>query len=131
MLDEVLRLFGIVPDLDLNIMTKTQSLTDVTTARAGRDGEVLEAHQPDVVLVHGDTTTSMATALAAFYAKIPVGHVEAGLRTGTIDEPFPEEANRRITGVSPATISRRRRGPRPTCSRSGLEPPRSSSPATP
>lgn len=99
MLDEVLRLFNIVPDVDLNIMTKTQSLTDITTRVLIGMEPVLAEHKPDVVLVHGDTTTSTASALAAFYAKIPVGHVEAGLRTGTIDEPFPEELNRRLTGV--------------------------------
>jgi UDP-N-acetylglucosamine 2-epimerase (non-hydrolysing) len=99
MLDEVLRLFEIVPDIDLNIMTKTQSLTDITTRVLSGMERVLAEQRPDVVLVHGDTTTSTATALAAFYAKIPVGHVEAGLRTATIDEPFPEEANRRLTGV--------------------------------
>ena len=99
LLDEVLQLFGIVPDIDLNIMTKTQSLTDITTrVLTGMERALAEA-RPDVVLVHGDTTTSSATALAAFYQKIPVGHVEAGLRTSTIAEPFPEEANRRITGV--------------------------------
>jgi UDP-N-acetylglucosamine 2-epimerase (non-hydrolysing) len=99
MLDEVLRLFEIVPDVDLNIMTKTQSLTDITTRVLIGMEPVFAEHKPDVVLVHGDTTTSTATALAAFYAKIPVGHVEAGLRTATIDEPFPEELNRRLTGV--------------------------------
>jgi UDP-N-acetylglucosamine 2-epimerase (non-hydrolysing) len=99
MLDEVLRLFEIVPDVDLNIMTKTQSLTDITTRVLIGMEPVLAQHKPDVVLVHGDTTTSTAAALAAFYAKIPVGHVEAGLRTATIHEPFPEELNRRLTGV--------------------------------
>ncbi len=99
MLDEVLRLFNITPDVDLNIMTKTQSLTDITTRVLIGMEKVLAEKQPDVVLVHGDTTTSTASALAAFYAKIPVGHVEAGLRTATIDEPFPEELNRRLTGV--------------------------------
>ena len=99
MLDEVLRLFAIVPDVDLNIMTKTQSLTDITTRVLIGMETVFAEHRPDVVLVHGDTTTSTATALAAFYAKIPVGHVEAGLRTATIHEPFPEELNRRLTGV--------------------------------
>ena len=94
-----MQLFGIVPDIDLNIMTKTQSLTDITTrVLIGMERAFAQA-RPDVVLVHGDTTTSSATALAAFYQKIPVGHVEAGLRTSTIAEPFPEEANRRITGV--------------------------------
>jgi UDP-N-acetylglucosamine 2-epimerase (non-hydrolysing) len=99
MLDEVLDLFGITPDIDLDIMTKAQSLTEITTrVLIGMERALAEA-RPDVVLVHGDTTTSTATALAAFYAKIPVGHVEAGLRTSTIAEPYPEEANRRLTGV--------------------------------
>ena len=99
MLDEVLALFGIVPDIDLDIMTKSQSLTDITTrVLIGMERALTDA-RPDVVLVHGDTTTSTAAALAAFYQKIPVGHVEAGLRTSSIAEPFPEEANRRITGV--------------------------------
>jgi UDP-N-acetylglucosamine 2-epimerase (non-hydrolysing) len=99
MLDEVLRLFRIVPDVDLDIMTKAQSLTDITTRVLVGMEKTLAQWRPDVVLVHGDTTTSSAAALAAFYQKIPVGHVEAGLRTSTIAEPFPEEANRRITGV--------------------------------
>ena len=99
MLDEVLHLFGIVPDIDLDIMTKAQSLTDITTRVLIGMERVLAQARPDVVLVHGDTTTSSAAALAAFYQKIPVGHVEAGLRTSTTAEPFPEEANRRITGV--------------------------------
>jgi UDP-N-acetylglucosamine 2-epimerase (non-hydrolysing) len=99
MLDEVLRLFGIVPDVDLDIMTPVQSLTEITTRVLTGMEPVLAAHNPDVVLVHGDTTTSTASALAAFYAKIPVGHVEAGLRTATLREPFPEELNRRLTGV--------------------------------
>jgi UDP-N-acetylglucosamine 2-epimerase (non-hydrolysing) len=99
MLDEVLELFGIVPDVDLDIMTKAQSLTDITTRVLIGMERTLAETRPDVVLVHGDTTTSSAAALAAFYQKIPVGHVEAGLRTSTIAEPYPEEANRRITGV--------------------------------
>ncbi len=99
MLDEVLELFGIAPDVDLDIMTRTQSLTDITTRVLIGMERTLAEHRPDVVLVHGDTTTSTAAALAAFYAKIPVGHVEAGLRTSTTAEPFPEEANRRMTGV--------------------------------
>ncbi len=99
LLDEVLALFGIVPDIDLDIMTKSQSLTDITTrVLIGMERALIEA-RPDVVLVHGDTTTSTAAALATFYQKIPVGHVEAGLRTSSIAEPFPEEANRRLTGV--------------------------------
>jgi len=99
MLDEVLRLFEIVPDVDLDLMTREQTLTEITTRVLIGMEPVLAAQRPDVVLVHGDTTTSSATALAAFYAGIPVGHVEAGLRTATILEPFPEELNRRVTGV--------------------------------
>jgi len=99
MLDEVLHLFGITADYDLDIMTPAQTLTEITTRVLVKLEPVLAAAKPDVVLVHGDTTTSSAAALAAFYAKIPVGHVEAGLRTSTILEPFPEELNRRLTGV--------------------------------
>jgi UDP-N-acetylglucosamine 2-epimerase (non-hydrolysing) len=99
MLDEVMALFGIAPEHDLEVMTEEQSLTDVTTRILERISPVLEDRKPDVVLVHGDTTTSTATALASYYKKIPVGHVEAGLRTDTIYEPFPEEMNRRLTGV--------------------------------
>jgi UDP-N-acetylglucosamine 2-epimerase (non-hydrolysing) len=99
MLDDVLRLFAIVPDIDLDIMTPGQSLTEITTRVLIGMEHVLRRERPDVVLVHGDTTTSTASALAAFYQKIPVGHVEAGLRTSTVAEPYPEEANRRITGV--------------------------------
>ena len=98
MLDQVLRLFGIVPDYDLNIMKRGQDLYDITTAvLAGMRGVLAEA-KPDVVLVHGDTTTSAAAALAAFYARIPVGHVEAGLRTHDMYNPWPEEINRQLTG---------------------------------
>lgn len=99
MLDEVLHLFGITADYDLDIMTPAQTLTEITTRVLVKLEPVLAAAKPDVVLVHGDTTSSSAAALAAFYAKIPVGHVEAGLRTSTILEPFPEELNRRLTGV--------------------------------
>lgn len=99
MLDEVLELFGIETEYDLGVMTEGQSLTDVTTRVLERVGTVLADVKPDVVLVHGDTTTSTAAALAAYYRKLPVGHVEAGLRTDTIYEPFPEEINRRLTGV--------------------------------
>ncbi|MBV8152383.1 MAG: UDP-N-acetylglucosamine 2-epimerase (non-hydrolyzing) [Candidatus Eremiobacteraeota bacterium] len=98
MLDELLAIFSIVPDFDLNVMQEGQTLTEITTrVLAGMEGVLAEA-SPDVVLVHGDTTTSTAAALAAFYAKIPVGHVEAGLRTSTHWEPYPEELNRRLTG---------------------------------
>jgi UDP-N-acetylglucosamine 2-epimerase (non-hydrolysing) len=99
MMDEVLALFGIVPEHDLAVMTEGQTLTDVTTRVLERLGPVLGDVRPDTVLVHGDTTTSTAAALASYYKKIPVGHVEAGLRTDTIYEPFPEEMNRRLTGV--------------------------------
>lgn len=99
MLDEVLALFALTPNFDLNIMTRSQSLTDITTRVLIGMERVLAESKPDVVLVHGDTTTSSAAALAAFYAKVPVGHVEAGLRTSTVQMPFPEELNRRLTSV--------------------------------
>lgn len=98
MLDQVLELFKIKPDYDLDIMQSGQDLTDVTTRILVGMRPVLAEVNPDVVLVHGDTTTSTAAALAAFYARIPVGHVEAGLRTGDIYSPWPEEMNRRLTG---------------------------------
>ena len=98
MLDQVLRIFEIVPDYDLNIMKQGQDLYDVTSRVLLGMRDVLKEVQPDVVLVHGDTTTSTAAALAAFYQQIPVGHVEAGLRTHNIYSPWPEEMNRQITG---------------------------------
>lgn len=98
MLDQVLKIFEVVPDYDLNIMQQGQDLYDVTSKVLMGMREVLKAAKPDVVLVHGDTTTSMAAALAAFYQQIPVGHVEAGLRTYDIYSPWPEEMNRQITG---------------------------------
>ncbi len=98
MLDDLLALFEIVPDYDLDIMRPDQTLTEITTRVLDGMVPVLERANPDVVLVHGDTSTSTAAALAAFYAQIPVGHVEAGLRTTTIWEPYPEELNRRLTG---------------------------------
>ncbi|MDQ2865137.1 MAG: UDP-N-acetylglucosamine 2-epimerase (non-hydrolyzing) [Candidatus Eremiobacteraeota bacterium] len=99
MLDDLLKLFAIEPHYDLDIMTADQTLTQITTrVLAGMEG-VLAHAKPDVVLVHGDTGTSTAAALAAFYAHIPVGHVEAGLRTGDRWMPFPEEMNRRVTGA--------------------------------
>lgn len=97
MLDQVLHLFGIRPDYDLDIMKQGQDLYDVTARVLTGMREVLKEAQPDLVLVHGDTTTSMAAALAAFYQQIPVGHVEAGLRTYNIYSPWPEEMNRQIT----------------------------------
>ena len=98
MLDQVLKIFEIVPDYDLNIMQKGQDLYDITTRVLVGMRDILTLVKPDVVLVHGDTTTSTAAALAAFYQQIPVGHVEAGLRTRDIYSPWPEEMNRQITG---------------------------------
>lgn len=98
MLDDLLELFAIVPDYDLDVMRHDQSITQITTRVLEGMEPVLRDARPDVVLVHGDTTTGTAAALAAFYAKIHVGHVEAGLRTRTRWEPFPEEMNRRLTG---------------------------------
>lgn len=98
MLDQVLQIFEIKPDYDLNIMKQGQDLYDVTARVLVGLRDVLKAVSPDVVLVHGDTTTSMAAALAAFYQQIPVGHVEAGLRTHNIYSPWPEEINRQLTG---------------------------------
>ena len=112
MLDQVLELFEITPDYDLDIMQPEQDLFDITSNVLSGVKKVLQIEEPDVVLVHGDTTTSMATALAAFYLKIPVGHVEAGLRTYDINSPFPEECNRQITSriatlhFAPTKISR-------------------------
>ena len=98
MLDQVLTIFDVKPDYDLNIMKQGQDLTDVTARVLTGLRDVFKECRPDVVLVHGDTTTSTAGALAAFYAQIPVGHVEAGLRTHNIHSPWPEEMNRQITG---------------------------------
>ena len=98
MLDQVLNIFDVKPDIDLNIMKQGQDLTDVTVRILTGMRDVFKTCKPDVVLVHGDTTTSTAAALAAFYAQIPVGHVEAGLRTHNIYSPWPEEMNRQLTG---------------------------------
>ena len=113
MLDQVLRIFGIQPDYDLNIMRQGQDLYDVTARVLLGMRDVLREARPDVVLVHGDTTTSTAAALAAFYQRIPVGHVEAGLRTHDIYSPWPEEMNRQLTGriatyhFAPTPLSKR------------------------
>jgi len=98
MLDQVLRIFEITPDYDLNIMKPGQDLYDITANVLLGMKPVIEDYRPDIVLVHGDTTTTMAASLAAFYQKIPVGHVEAGLRTHDIYSPWPEEINRQVTG---------------------------------
>ncbi len=99
MLDRVLDIFGVVPDYDLNIMKDCQSLFDITTAVLNGIKSVLEEVNPDIVLVHGDTSTTFVTALACFYLKIPIGHVEAGLRTYNIYSPYPEEFNREAVGI--------------------------------
>ncbi|HRK65974.1 MAG TPA: UDP-N-acetylglucosamine 2-epimerase (non-hydrolyzing) [Hyphomonas sp.] len=96
MLDQVLRIFGIVPDYDLNLMRQAQTLTQVTTGALEGLKPVFDHFRPDMVLVHGDTTTTLAASLAAYYQRIPVGHVEAGLRTGNIYAPWPEEMNRKV-----------------------------------
>ena len=112
MLDQVLHIFDVKPDYDLNIMKQGQDLYDVTARVLTGMRDILDTVKPDVVLVHGDTTTSTAAALAAFYRQIPVGHVEAGLRTHNIYSPWPEEMNRQITGriatydFSPTPLSR-------------------------
>ncbi len=98
MLDQVLHLFDLRPDYDLNIMRPEQGLTEITCRILQGLKTVFEQFKPDIVLVHGDTTTTMAASLAAFYHRIPVGHVEAGLRTGNLYSPWPEEANRKLTG---------------------------------
>ena len=113
MLDQVLKIFEVIPNYDLNIMKQGQDLTDVTARVLTGLRDVFKSCRPDVVLVHGDTTTSMAGALAAFYAQIPVGHIEAGLRTHNIYSPWPEEMNRQITGriatynFSPTPLSKK------------------------
>ncbi|MDE6897465.1 MAG: UDP-N-acetylglucosamine 2-epimerase (non-hydrolyzing), partial [Lachnospiraceae bacterium] len=99
MLDQVLEAFAVVPDYDLSIMKERQTLFDVTTNILNRIREVLESEHPDVVLVHGDTSTTFVTALACFYLQIPVGHVEAGLRTYNIYSPYPEEFNRQAVSI--------------------------------
>lgn len=99
MLDQVLELFEIVPEYDLNIMKPGQSLYDVTTNILLGLKPILEEFKPDLILVHGDTSTTLSASLAAFYQQIPVGHVEAGLRTGNLSSPWPEEGNRKLTGA--------------------------------
>lgn len=112
MLDQVLKVFGITPDIDLNLMKQGQDLFDVTAAVLTGMRTVLKEQRPDAVLVHGDTTTTLATAMACFYAGVPVGHVEAGLRTHDLYAPFPEEFNRQVAGkvarwhFAPTTFSK-------------------------
>src|SRR5471030_2593998 len=99
MLDQVLELFQIRPHFDLNVMKRSQDLYDMTTAIMLGMRDVIKDCKPDIVLVHGDTTTTMAASLAAYYQRVPVGHVEAGLRTGNLLSPWPEEMNRKIAGA--------------------------------
>jgi UDP-N-acetylglucosamine 2-epimerase (non-hydrolysing) len=99
MLDQAMTIFGITPDYDLNIMRSDQNLTDITCRILTGLREVLNNYKPDIVIVHGDTTTTLSAALAAFYERIPVCHIEAGLRTGNMYSPWPEEMNRRLTSV--------------------------------
>ncbi|WP_233864521.1 non-hydrolyzing UDP-N-acetylglucosamine 2-epimerase [Paraburkholderia adhaesiva] len=99
MLDQVLKLFDIRPDYDLNVMKRGQDLFDITTTILSGMRDVLDRVKPDIVFVHGDTTTTLAATLASFYRRIPVAHVEAGLRTGNLLSPWPEEANRKLTGA--------------------------------
>lgn len=97
MLDQVLDIFNIKPDIDLNLMRQDQNLSNLTSLILNEMQSILKKYQPDAVLVHGDTTTTLATSMAAFYASIPVGHIEAGLRTHNMEAPFPEEFNRQTT----------------------------------
>ncbi|MFC0013766.1 MULTISPECIES: non-hydrolyzing UDP-N-acetylglucosamine 2-epimerase [Allobacillus] len=99
MLDQVLDVFNITPDFDLNVMKKEQTLTQITSNVLEGVEEVIQKVSPDLILVHGDTTTTFSASLAAFYHNIPIGHIEAGLRTGNKQSPFPEEANRELTGI--------------------------------
>ncbi|WP_349010113.1 non-hydrolyzing UDP-N-acetylglucosamine 2-epimerase [Mesorhizobium sp. CN2-181] len=122
MLDQVLSLFNLVPDFDLNIMKPGQDLTDITAAILTGLGEVFTRFRPDLVLVHGDTTTTLATTLAAYYRKISVGHVEAGLRTGNLYSPWPEEANRKLTSALAALHFAPTESSRRNLLREGVEP---------
>ena len=131
MLDQVLRVFDVTPDHDLAIMKPGQTLFDVTCDVLVKLKAVLEDERPDVVLVHGDTTTSFAAALACFYLQIPVGHVEAGLRTHDIYSPWPEEFNRQAVDIVSEYYSPPRRRASRTCSVRASLSPGSGSPATP
>lgn len=121
MLDQVLDLYAIAPEFDLNVMKPGQSLADVTGAILLGMGEVFSRFRPDMVLVHGDTTTTLASSLAAYYHRIPVGHVEAGLRTGNLYSPWPEEANRKLTGALAALHFAPTEGSRRNLLREGID----------
>ncbi|MHB8916980.1 MAG: non-hydrolyzing UDP-N-acetylglucosamine 2-epimerase, partial [Desulfocucumaceae bacterium] len=122
MLDQVLDLFAIIPDYDLDIMRPDQSLFDITTRALGGLKVVLQEEKPDLTLVHGDTTTTFVAALASYYLQVPVGHVEAGLRTGNKFSPFPEEMNRHLTGVLADLHFAPTRGARENLLREGVPP---------
>ncbi|WP_449241657.1 non-hydrolyzing UDP-N-acetylglucosamine 2-epimerase [Desulfoscipio gibsoniae] len=124
MLDQVLQLFDIVPDHDLNIMQAGQTLFDITGRALAGLQRVLEAERPDLVLVHGDTTTTFVAALASYYMQVPVGHVEAGLRTGNKYSPYPEEMNRRLTGALCDVHFAPTAGARDNLLREGVDPER-------
>jgi len=122
MLDQVLRLFDIVPDFDLNVISHGQSLSDITTRVLSGVHSVLDRFLPDAMLVHGDTTTTLAATLAAFYRNVAVGHVEAGLRTGNLGAPWPEEMNRRVTDVMASWHFAPTRQAREALLREGVDP---------
>lgn len=122
MLDEALAVFGLTPDQDLRVMTERQTLAGLTGKIVPQAGAILREMGADMVLVHGDTTTSFCVALSAFYEQIPVGHVEAGLRSGNMREPFPEEANRRLTGVLSSLDFAPTTGSRDNLLREGKDP---------
>lgn len=124
MLDQVLELFAIEPDFDLNLMRAGQSLTAITSGILEGLGTVYDEYQPDIVLVHGDTTTTLGATLAAFYRRIPVGHVEAGLRTGDLLSPWPEEMNRRVTDAVASWFFAPTEESRANLLREGIEPER-------
>src|SRR5262249_39721691 len=124
MLDQVLELFAIRPDYDLDVMKAGQGLTDITCLVLKRLGDVLTDFRPERVLVHGDTTTAMAGTLAAYYQKVAVGHVEAGLRTRDIYAPWPEEVNRRVVSAIADLLSAPGGGARRTRLAGGIPPPR-------
>lgn len=122
MLDQVLELFELVPDFDLNIMKPGQDLTDITSFVVSGLRPVLTGFRPDIILVHGDTTTTFASSLAAYYHQIAVGHIEAGLRTGNLYSPWPEEANRKLTGVLTSLHFAPTDGARQNLLREGVNP---------
>lgn len=122
MLDQVLALFGIRPDFDLDLMKPGQDLTDITCGVLSGLRKVFADYRPDRVLVHGDTSTTMAASIAAFYHRVPVGHVEAGLRTGNLYAPWPEEANRKVTGVFADLHFAPTEGSRDNLLREGVDP---------